>query len=149
MAEDEEAGAMAAAARCFVLMTMVGWAACNASQELRRIGAPDGSYVPTPLTVTIRGSSEVVDGAIVTPRFFTARDLMPLVGRFFVDGDYVSGPTGVAVLSHRYWVERFQSAPNVIGSAVEVGGRSLIVVGVAPPTFQPDRGGVLWIPKGA
>jgi hypothetical protein len=129
-------------------MAILAWAACSGPQQPRRIGAPDGSYVPTPLTVTIKGTAEVIDGAIVTPRFFTAEDLKPLLGRFFVDGDYESGPGSVAVLSHRYWVERFQSAPGVIGSAVEIEGRSLVIVGVAPPTFQPDRGGALWIPKG-
>jgi hypothetical protein len=140
--------------RSFVLVTLLGWAACGAAcseprpQPPRRIGAPDGSYVPTRLTVVKAGTSEEIDGAIVTPRFFTAAGLRPLLGRFFIDGDYVSGPRGVAVLSHGYWVERFQSAPSVIGSAIEIDGRSLVIVGVAPPAFQPDRGGVLWIPKG-
>jgi hypothetical protein len=128
-----------------VFVTLMEWTACAAQPS--RIGAPDGSYVPRAFTVAISGTTEVVDGAVVTPPFFAAEEVKPLLGRFFIDGDYTSGPKGVAVLSHRYWVERFQSAPTVIGSVVEVDGRALIIVGVAPPAFQPDRGGSLWIPK--
>jgi hypothetical protein len=133
--------------RGVVLVVAVGWAACGGFQQPQRIGAPDGSYAPMRLTIAIDGTSEVIDGAVVTPQFFTAENLKPLLGRFFVDGDFASGPKGVAVLSHRYWVDRFQSAPGVIGSVVEIEGRSLVIIGVAPPTFLPDRGGSLWIPK--
>jgi hypothetical protein len=129
------------------MMTLAGCSACSAQQP-ELIGAPDGSYVPTRFTVTIKGTSEAIDGAIATQGFFTAADLKPLLGRFFIEGDYVTGRQGVAVLSHRYWVDRFQSAPSTIGSAVEIEGRPTVIVGVAPPGFQPDRGGALWIAKG-
>lgn len=38
-------------------------------------------------------------------------------------------------------------APSVIGSQVLVNGTRTVSVGVAPPTFQPERAGSLWIPK--
>ena len=132
--------------QCFVLVAIAGWASCGPRQP-QRVGAPDDTYIPARLTVRINGASEVIDGAMVTPRFFTAENIKPLLGRFFLDGDFAPGQHGVAVLSHAYWVERFQSAPTVIGSVVDIEGRSLVIVGVVPSTFQPDRAGSVWIPK--
>jgi hypothetical protein len=110
-------------------------------------GAPTGSYAPATFKVKIADVEEAVPGAAVTAQFFAAEDVRPLLGRNFIDAEFAGQGAGVTMLSHRYWVERFASDPGVIGRRIAVDGRPRTVVGVAPPTFQPENAGSLWIPK--
>ena len=112
-----------------------------------RVGAPEGSYTPARLAVVAAGSSGPVDCAIVRPEFFTANGVKPMLGRFFIASEYTAGQPGVVVLSRQYWDLRFQSRPEIIGTNIEVDGRQRVIIGVAPAEFQPDRAGLLWIPK--
>src|SRR5262245_16004094 len=99
-----------------------------------KLGAPQDSYTPATFKVKIADSDEAVAGAAVTARFFSAEGVRPMLGRSLVEPDFAKGSPGVAVLHHRYWVERFQSSPTVIGSNIVVDGRPHVIVGVAPPT---------------
>ena len=134
--------------RWLVVAPILACMACAVFQVEKRVGAPEGSYTPARLAVVVKGASEMLDGAAVTPEFFAAEKITPFLGRFFVDAEYGSVPQSVAVLSHRCWVDRFDSAPAVVGTAVQVDGKPRVIVGVAPPRFEPDRAGSLWIPKG-
>jgi hypothetical protein len=134
-----------AVSRLFVpwlILSMQMW--CNV--ERPRIGAPEGSFTPAKFSVKVGEVTETVDGAVVTAQFLSAGNVI-LLGRGFVEPDNAAGAQGVAVLSHRYWTERFQSAPTVIGTKIVVDGRPRLIVGVAQPAFDPDRAGLLWIPK--
>ena len=113
----------------------------------RKVGAPKDSYTPALFKVTIGGVDETVQGSAVTAQFFAAEQERPFIGRFIIAADYASPAEGVAVLSHRYWVERFKSSPTVIGSKIAVDGRSRVIVGVAQPIFDPEGAGVIWIPR--
>jgi hypothetical protein len=117
------------------------------SVDRPRLGAPEGSYTQAKLSVKVAEAVETIDGSAVTPKFFSAGPDAVYVGRAFVEPDYATGATGVAMLSHRYWVERFESSPAVIGSRIVVDGQTRTIVGVAAPNFQPDGAGLLWIPK--
>jgi putative ABC transport system permease protein len=83
----------------------------------------------------------------VTAQFFAAEDVRPQLGRNFIDPEFAGQGTGVTMLSHRYWGDRFASDPGVIGRRIDVNGGPRTIVGVAPPTFQPENAGSLWIPK--
>ena len=110
-------------------------------------GAPAGSYTPATFTVKLADAEEKVPGAAVTAPFFAAEGVRPLLGRGFIDAEFAGQGTGVAILSHRYWVDRFSSDPAVIGKSIVVDGRPRTIVGITPPTFAPENGGLLWIPK--
>lgn len=135
------------AARPLIMLALVASTACDVFQAERFIDPPEGSYTPTRLELSVDGQSEVVDAAMVTPEFFSTPGIQPLLGRLFVEPDYQSGRA--AILAHRFWTERFGSAPTIIGSKLEVDGRTLTVVGIAPPAFQPRGAGVLWLPAAA
>lgn len=126
----------------FAAVVVVGLAGCAPPPNL---GAPEGSYTPATFKVATAGAAEPVAGAAVTAQFFAAAK--PQMGRQFVDPDFASGAPGVAVLSHRYWVDAFQSAPAAIGGTITVDGRPHVIVGVMPPRFQPEGAGLVWIPK--
>jgi len=126
-----------------LILAMQAW--CNVDRP--RIGAPEGSFTPAKFSVKVGEAVETVEGSAVTPPFVSAgRDAIYL-GRTFVEPDYGAGAAGVAMLSHRYWVDRFQSAATVIGQRIVVDGQTRTIIGVAAPHFQPDGAGLLWIPK--
>jgi len=82
------------------------------------------------------GAPEVVMGLQVSGDYFAVLGTRPIAGRFFqgAERDPASG-LSVAVLSHRLWVERFDSDPSVVGSAVSLNGRPVTVIGVAEEGF--------------
>jgi predicted permease len=81
--------------------------------------------------------------ALVTPEFFRVFLLDPKVGHFFTRDEQ---KVGAAVISYSYWQQRFGNDSAVLGQSVQVFGRSLNIVGVAPPGFRfPDKTDV-WIP---
>ena len=57
------------------------------------------------------------------------------LGRWFSAEDDAFGAEKVAVLGHSFWRGRFGGDEGVLGRAVDVGGASYTVVGVAPPGF--------------
>jgi MacB-like periplasmic core domain len=110
------------------------------------VSPPEGTYTPARFEVVAEGVTGPVDGAMVTPDFFAVSQTRPLLGRFLTTEEFTA-PSPVAVISHRYWVERFRSNPAAIGSQVQVDGRQTTIVGVAPPHFQTRKDTLLWIPK--
>ncbi len=81
--------------------------------------------------------------ALVTPEFFRVFLLEPAAGHFFTPDDQKSG---AAIISHSYWRQRFGGDSAALRQSVQVFGRSLNIVGVAPPGFRfPDMTDV-WIP---
>lgn len=81
--------------------------------------------------------------ALVTPEFFRVFLLEPAEGHFFTSDEQ---KTGAAIISHSYWRQRFGGDSAVLGQCVQVFGRSLNIVGIAPSGFRfPDMTDV-WIP---
>jgi hypothetical protein len=138
------------ACHCLLVIATASLAtACWVSVEQSIVHPPDDTYTPARLTIGVQGKSEDLDGALVTPRFFVAVPVQAYLGRFFRDEEYSREKSAVAVISHRYWTERFESNPAVVGSVLELNGRRVTVIGVAPPNFLPERGGSVWVPKTA
>jgi predicted permease len=81
--------------------------------------------------------------ALVTPEFFRVFLLEPAGGHFFTPDEQ---KTGAAIISYSYWRQRFGGDSAALRQSVQVFGRSLNIVGVAPPGFRfPDTTDV-WIP---
>jgi len=85
---------------------------------------------------------EAVNGAWVTPGFFTATGTSPALGRAFLAEE--AGPNGqpVAVISHGLWQRRFGGNPNVIGRTLTVSSSDrpeqaeiVTIIGVLAPDF--------------
>ena len=94
-------------------------------------------------------AAERVFGVLVTGNYFNVLGATPAVGRLF-DAEEMeragSGP--VVVLSHRFWVRRFNKDPDVAGRTVTLNRQPFTVVGVASEGFQGSgvRAGDLWLP---
>lgn len=89
---------------------------------------------------------------VVSENFFTALGVRLTIGRAFLPTDavhLVGGP--VAVISHGLWRDSFGEDSSVVGRALEINGRRVIVAGVADRSFRGvgvEQVG-LWLPMSA
>jgi hypothetical protein len=134
--------------RLTLVLAVAGLAfGCGQERALPYKEPPVNSYKTEAHRVKIGETAVSVPGATVTAEFFQNAEIRPFVGRFFVDGDFLSLSRPVVVLSHDLWVERFASSPGVIGQAIEIDERRATVLGVMPPGFTFPQGTQLWTPK--
>jgi predicted permease len=94
-------------------------------------------------SISSGGEAEQVNGARVTPSFFSVIGVRPRIGRAFTDADGEAGASPVVILSDALWQSRFGSDPNVVGHTIEMSGTRFKVVGVMPPGFAFPRGAEL------
>ncbi len=88
-----------------------------------------------PMNVTGLGDADQVDGMRVTAEFFDALAVPPLIGRTIRSGEDVAGGSMTAVLSYRFWQQRYGGAPDVLGRLLTINGAPHEIVGVMPATF--------------
>src|SRR5713101_3400102 len=86
--------------------------------------------------------------ARVSPRFVQVWGVAPAVGRGFTDAEHRLGASSVALISDRYWRNRFGADPSVLGKGVRLSGRPYAIVGVMPISFRfPERDVDIWSPE--
>jgi len=72
----------------------------------------------------------------VSGSYFSTFGLKPAMGRLLVETDDHPSAPCAAVLSHSFWVERFQASPEALGRAIAVGEKSCSIAGVAPASYR-------------
>lgn len=85
-------------------------------------------------TLSGRGEPRRLLGMIVTSDLFPTLGVGAKLGRTFSASD-LSGPP-VAVLSYRLWQEGFSGSSDIVGKSVILNGKSFIVLGVMPASFD-------------
>jgi len=90
---------------------------------------------------------EKVTRAWVSPRFFQVWGVVPSAGREFTpDEEALNGPDAV-LISDRFWRQRFNTDPHVMGKNLRLDGHVYPIVGVMPASFLfPNREADLWCP---
>jgi predicted permease len=83
-----------------------------------------------------RGEPDRVDTAVVSANYFDLFRVKALYGRTFVDGDDDLGAEPVLVLSHQYWLEKFDADESVVGKLVQMNDKAHKIVGILPPIPQ-------------
>jgi putative ABC transport system permease protein len=81
------------------------------------------------------GDPERVDAVHVTPNALGVLGVEPVLGRAFRAGEGDVGQGKVALISHDFWRNRFESSPSVIGKAVSIDGLPHEIIGVMPEGF--------------
>ena len=82
--------------------------------------------------VTVNG-----DGMLVSGSYFPVLGLHAAAGRLFDPQDDTQiGQHFVTVLSYGVWQSQFGASPAIIGQQIVVNGKSMTVLGVAPPGFE-------------
>lgn len=120
--------------------------ACTFERPVVYADPPAGSYESSSAMLQTDDGMLPVRAAAVSEAFFTATKAPPLVGRFFIPGDYTSR-VRVAVLSHDLWTQKFGASPKIIGQEISLNGNSAIVVGIAPEGFRLPKDTLLWTPR--
>jgi len=97
-----------------------------------------------------RGVPEEVRLRLVSGSYFQGLGVAPLIGSTFTSADE-NGPGSApyAVLTYRFWRDRFQMSNDVLGRSLRIQGTSYKILGVMPPQFFGEAVGDsvdLWIP---
>jgi predicted permease len=88
------------------------------------------------LNVSVDGQTEMVEGQVVSGGYFAGLGVRPQLGRMITPEDDAVTALPVAVLSHRYWRERFGADPSVIGREIKLNRVTFTVIGVTEPAFN-------------
>src|SRR5712671_4932436 len=75
---------------------------------------------------------------LASENYFDVLGTSAALGRVFGPADAAASAPPVAVISHRYWTERLNRDPAVIGSTLRLDHVSVAIVGVAAPEFNGE-----------
>ena len=88
------------------------------------------------LNVNADGRADVAVGQAVSGNYFAVLGVPPWRGRVLTEDDDKPAASPVAILSHRYWQQRFGANPSVIGQQINLNNVAFTVAGVTPPGFE-------------
>ncbi len=94
------------------------------------------AFSPVDLNLNAGGQAEVIKGQVVSGNYYATLGVPALVGRTITDADDNAGATPVAVLSHRFWLTRFNSDQLIVGKQVNLNNVAFTVIGVTVPGFD-------------
>jgi putative ABC transport system permease protein len=115
------------------------------SRTLEDVAAYTG---PAEMDLAGSGPPEEVSGITGTANLLSVLGVAPMLGRTFLPEEE-RPDSNFVVLSYRLWQRRYNGDPNLVGRAIQMSNRPMIVVGIMPPGFQfPDRQTEFWIPIG-
>jgi predicted permease len=100
------------------------------------------------VNVSFNGSAALAQADAYTANLFPVLGVAPQHGRLFSEGDDRTD-TAVAILSDRYWRNRFGADPSVVGSTVAINLIPFTVIGITPQDFTGISVGTspdLWVP---
>ncbi len=98
-------------------------------------------------TVMHAGEVEAVQASAVSPDIFPLLGTTPFRGRALVADDAAPGAPAVAVVRYGFWNSRFGADPSLVGSALDLDGTRVTVVGIMPPRFAiPGTPADIWTP---
>jgi hypothetical protein len=132
---------IAAMALCFML------AACNRPTESADHPPFANSFHVGLFEVRVGEAMENVNGAAVTSAFFREANVLPLLGREFLDKEYRTASARVVVMAASLWQRQFGGDPALIGRSLHINEQQYTVVGILPGSFQFPTGAELWIPQ--
>ena len=100
-------------------------------------GALSDVFAFSPLEVNFNagGQAEVVSAQAVSGNYYSALGVRAMIGRTITEADDNAGASPVAVLSHRFWSNRFNADPAAVGKQVNINNVAFTIAGVTPPGF--------------
>lgn len=89
-----------------------------------------------------------LQGAFLSSGTFAALGVQPIMGHLFGEEDDRPGASGVAIISHALWQNRFGGQADIIDKPISLNGQTATVVGVMPPGFAFPSAVDLWASLG-
>jgi predicted permease len=80
--------------------------------------------------------AERLQGIAATSDYFPAMGVQPALGRVFREEEHEPSADRVAVLSDRFWMNRFGGDPDILGRTMRLDGVDVEIIGVMPPAFE-------------
>ena len=114
-----------------------------------------GGSVGAQGVVTSAGTSpQKVTVSAVASHMFPLLGVNPIVGRQFTAEEEQVGASPVVMLTHKFWMSRFNGDASAVGKSLEVDGLQREIVGVLPETFRMElpaevysiRDADIWLP---
>jgi len=93
-----------------------------------------------------RGAPNQIEGCLVTPNTFSLIGQRPLLGRDFRADDAMPEADKVVILSYGLWQARYGGDPSILGTPLELSGRSYAIVGIMPSGMEFPHRSMLWLP---
>src|SRR5487761_1908780 len=119
----------------------MAWRKCTAFQSL---AAYDFGSVSMNLGSGDR--SNPVNALHVSAAFFDVFGVSPRFGRTFTPQEDLPNAGKFAVLTNRFWKERFSANRDLIGATILLNSEPYTVLGVLPEDYQPDPVTDLYLP---
>src|SRR5687768_14608701 len=91
------------------------------------------AYRLTSANLEAGGATVKLWGQVTSENFLTVLGVSAHPGTAYRAGD---ADAGTVVLAHHVWRQRFESDPQIVGRALRIGGRTLLVAGVMPRGFR-------------
>jgi putative ABC transport system permease protein len=92
------------------------------------------------------GSPAMVQGARVSPNFFTLLPSRPMLGRVFLPREAQPGHDREVILGRALWQHEFGANPNIVGRTIELNQKAVTVVGVMGRDATMPQGAQMWLP---
>jgi len=90
----------------------------------------------TSFILTGLGETEQVDASFVSAAFFRQLAVVSLLGRDFAPGEDLVGAAPTVMITAGFWKRKFNSAPDVLGKAINLDGKPYTIIGVIPANFD-------------
>jgi predicted permease len=94
------------------------------------------AYRSYAFSLTGAGEAQQVKGEFVSSDTFPLLGIKPLIGRTFVPGEDKIGAAPIALLAEGLWRRKFGGKEDMLGKAINLDGKSYVVVGVIPASFH-------------
>src|SRR4051812_41623802 len=104
---------------------------------------------PQPISLGGANGAESIFGGLVTLNYFDTLGARPSAGRLFSSrDDEAADASPLVVLSHRFWIRRFNGDASIVGSRITLNGHPFTVTGIAEEGFQGTTviTADLWVP---
>ena len=109
--------------------------------------SPMAAFAMASANLTAAGAEPMrVQLARVGAVWFDLLGVRPQLGRAFRDDEEKAGAARVAVLSQSIWRSRFGGDPKVLGTSIDIDGKPVTVVGVAPAGWNFPEQADIWSP---
>jgi predicted permease len=82
-----------------------------------------------------QGTSEQLNGCVVTPNVMEFWGVAPLLGRGIGEQDAKAGASPVALLSYAFWKSAFHEDKGVLGTTITLNKQDRTIIGVMPRRF--------------
>jgi len=93
------------------------------------------------------GAPESLEGVHATASTWATLRVKPVLGRTYTEEEDQPGKPEVVLISHKLWVRRFNSDPNILGRTINVNAKRRTVIGIVPDGVFPEGDPDIWLPS--